>query len=333
MGPCGSKNRLAAVLPSMTGGGVASTGCAGLRGPCKRKIAARPHPASAAQGWHARLAARLRFNFPCLECAAMMATIAAYRTVAMDLPRSLEQIAADPVNARQSKDYLARISDVKSVDDFMRDDRVLTYALKAHGLEEMTYAKAFIRKVLEEGIDGEGAFANKLADSRYRDLAETFNFARHGAATTVFTRAQAGTVEKFNRQALEVQAGADNEGVRLALYFERRAPKIDNTYDILADPALARVARTLAGLPESIGAIDVDKQAAMIEWRIDISEFRQPEKLSRLIERFTALWDVESGGSAIGSTADELSLFNAPALIGPDGDTLLALQGWRGALG
>jgi hypothetical protein len=265
-----------------------------------------------------------------VEKTAMMATIAAYKAVAQDLPRSLERMAADPVIAQQTKTYLERIGAVRSLDDFMRDERVLSYALKAHGLEDMAYAKAFIRKVLEEGIDGDDTFANKLSDNRYRELAATFNFARYGATALTFTRAQEGTVDKFNRQALEVDAGTGNEGVRLALYFQRRAPEVGNVYDILADPALARVAQTLAGLPESIGAIDVDKQAAMIEWRLDIGDFKDAGKLDRMIERFTALWDVANASTAPAS--DELALFGAPALIGPDGDTLLALQGWRGVL-
>ena len=112
---------------------------------------------------------------------------------------------------------------MKSIDDFLADDRLFTYAMKAFGLGDMAYAKAFMRKVLEGGIDANESFANSLADKRYRDFAETFNFARYGEATTVFTRAGQGTVDNYVRQALEENAGAQNEGVRLALYFQRKA--------------------------------------------------------------------------------------------------------------
>lgn len=257
-----------------------------------------------------------------------MATISTYAAINANFERSLNRIADEPANARASADYLKRISTIKTVDAFLKDDRVFNYALKAHGLEDMVYAKAFIRKVLEEGTDGATKFANQLADPRYKELAETFNFARYGETATIFSRAQTGTVAKFNRQSLEVEAGLENEGVRLALYFQRQAPKAENTYDLIADPALARVIQVAAGLPQSIGLLDVDKQVAMIEWRVDFSSLKQPDKLARLIERFTALWDVEQQSPIL---TDTTTLFSDSSIIGPDGDTLLALQNWRSA--
>jgi hypothetical protein len=41
---------------------------------------------------------------------------------------------------------------VKSVDDLLKNDRLYQYAMKAHGLEDMTYAKAFMKKVLESDL-------------------------------------------------------------------------------------------------------------------------------------------------------------------------------------
>ena len=49
--------------------------------------------------------------------------------------------------------YLKHIGDVKSIDDFIKDTRLFNYAMKAFGLEDMAYAKAFMRKVLVEGVE------------------------------------------------------------------------------------------------------------------------------------------------------------------------------------
>jgi hypothetical protein len=94
-------------------------------------------------------------------------TYTSYNLIARDLPRSIERIASQPQVARESEYYLKRISEIKSIDEFMADTRVFNYAMKAHGLEDMNYAKAFMRKVLTEGVDKEDAFANQLADSKY----------------------------------------------------------------------------------------------------------------------------------------------------------------------
>ncbi len=49
--------------------------------------------------------------------------------------------------------YKENIGNVKTVDEFLDDYRLYSYAMKAHGLEDMTYAKAFMRKVLESDLN------------------------------------------------------------------------------------------------------------------------------------------------------------------------------------
>jgi flagellar basal body rod protein FlgG len=221
-------------------------------------------------------------------------TYTSYNLIARDLPRSIERIASQPQVARESEYYLKRISEIKSIDEFMADTRVFNYAMKAHGLEDMNYAKAFMRKVLTEGVDKEDAFANQLADSKYKEFAETFNFARNGETATIFNKAQQGTVDKYHRLTLEEEAGVDNTGVRLALYFERTAPELDSVYGILADTALYEVVRTALGIPAEIAASDIDKQAEMLKSRLDIEDFKDPEKLNTFMQRFTALWELDN---------------------------------------
>jgi hypothetical protein len=160
-----------------------------------------------------------------------------------------------------------------------------------------------MKKVLAEGIDGRNSFANRLTDGRYRDFVETFNFARYGPATTSFERTQRGSVDRYLRQTLEEVAGAENEGVRLALYFERRAPDIPSTYGILADPALLKVVETALGLPATMAGGDIDRMADAISRRLDVSDFKDPRKLQRFLERFTTMWDLSNQPAALPGSA------------------------------
>jgi hypothetical protein len=242
------------------------------------------------------------------------------------LTRSLQTTAERPDIARQTQYYLKKIGTVKSIDAFLADDRLFRYAMKAHGLEEMSYAKAFMRKVLEEGVDADDSFANTLTDSRYREFAETFNFQRYGETATVFERTQQGTVDKYYRQSLEEDAGARDEGVRLALYFERKAPEAESVLELLADRALLRVAQTIAGLSEATGALDIDRQAALISRRLDIEDLKDPEKLQQLITRFTSLWEAQRQPDFSSSNA---ILIGAQISFGISGDLLASIQNLR----
>ncbi|MFN4272526.1 MAG: DUF1217 domain-containing protein [Aliihoeflea sp.] len=253
----------------------------------------------------------------------MINTYTGYQLITRDLDVSIKRVQSQPMVQRETEYYLENITKVKSIDDFLGNDRLFRYAMKAHGMEDMTYAKAFIRKALEEGIDNRDSFANKLTDTRYKSLVETFNFERHGENTTIFDRAQQGTVDKYLRQVLEEDAGSQNEGVRLALYFERKASQIDSAYNILGDPALATVVRTMLGLPDAIAQLDVDKQAALIESRINLEDFKDPKKLAEMITRFTSLWEVNNPSTPPQSMIT--NLFQPPMQFGISADVLMTI--------
>lgn len=254
----------------------------------------------------------------------MISTLVSYKLASEDIATTIKRVSEQPVVARDVEYYLENIGKVDTIEDLTSDYRLFSFAMKAHGLSDMTYAKAFMEKVLEEGIDDDNAFANTLSDSRYAEFAKTFNFKSFGEATTSFTKTQQGVVDKYLRQTLEEQAGDENQGVRLALYFERKAETVENFYQILADPALSQVVRTTLGLPDSFATVDIDKQVELISDRIDLETLADPDKLDELLERFTALWDVDHSteSQAVSQIAQ---LFNTSAQFGISEDLMLQI--------
>ena len=254
----------------------------------------------------------------------MVSTYTSYQMITRDLDLSLKRVESQPFVQRETEYYLENIENVKSIDEFVEDRRLFNYAMKAFGLEDMAYAKAFMVKLLEEGVEDSGSFANTLSDQRYKDFAETFDFARYGETTTVFDRTRQGTVDKYLRQTLEQDAGETNEGVRLALYFERKAPELTSMYGILADTALAKVVRTSFGLPESFALLDIDKQVEILGKKLDIEDLADPEELSKFLTRFTSMWEIDNPTT---SSVSNLSiLFGQPAEYGISTDVLLTMQ-------
>lgn len=367
-----------------------------------------------------------------------MNTLTSYQLISRDLSRSIDRIEAQPMVKRETEYYLANIGKVKSVEEFLKDDRLFRYAMKAHGLEEMTYAKAFMKKALEGGVSDKNSFANKLTDKRYaefvrsynfadlgkdatsynmanqptvarytlwatqagvppsnpvlkedndyftanigkvksikefvnndklyqyamkaygladkigekdlmiemleggiddpnspanvspdkrfKEFVSVFNFVRNGEKTTSEVAAKQPAVDKYMRQTLEQDAGQQNEGVRLALYFARSAHKINNPFDILADKALATVVRTALGLPDSLATADIDRQAKMFEERLDFEDFKDPAKLEKFVTRFTALWEIKNPSSP---QAGPALLIGQTAAQGISIDALMTLQ-------
>jgi hypothetical protein len=243
--------------------------------------------------------------------------------------KSLSLVAKKPDVSRENDYFLANIGKVKSIDDFLKDYRLYSYAMKAYGLSDMTYAKALMRKVLTEGIADPKSFANKLSDPRFREFAAAFNFAALGANATQTAAATTGTATQYVQQTMEQDAGDQNQGLQLALYFARKAASIKNPFQILADKALTQVVQTALGLSPTVSSGDIDAQAAMISKMVKISDFQDPAKVTKFVQRFAAMWDASQATSDISngtSTNPVLILTGQAQTTGMDSDLLSKLQ-------
>jgi hypothetical protein len=219
--------------------------------------------------------------------------------------------------------FLETIGSVESIDDLLNDPRLLDYALRAYRIEGLELSRTELARLLEDGTADPDSRANRHSDENVAKFVSAFDFARLGERTTSHVAAVDDTVSSYMRQSLEQDAGSSNEGVRLALYFERKAPEIASFYSILADPALAAVVRTALGLPESMAQADLDRQVAAMEKRLDIEDLQDPEKLGKFLTRFSAMWDV-ANNSATSSPAAIL-LSPSPG-FGISADTLMAIS-------
>jgi hypothetical protein len=252
----------------------------------------------------------------------MVSLIATYNRLSSNMAQSIRRVSEQPQIKREAEYYAAHIGSIKSADEFMNNTRLYNFALKAFGLEDMQYAKAFVRKVLKEGVDDPEAFSLQLSDQRFREFATAFNFKRYQSATTSFDRVQKGTIDMFLRNSLETQSGQENEALRLSLYFERKAKTVTTAFSILADKALYQVARTAFGFPDAISSVDIDKQAKLLNDRIDVSKLGDATYVKKIITRFLARYEAKSGTAQPSAATTILSGSGASV----DMSTILSLQ-------
>src|SRR5215470_6579319 len=168
----------------------------------------------------------------------MLNALTSLQLVEHNLARSQAATAADPAVKRASADYLARIKSITTAKDFVQDYPLFSFAMKAYGLSDLIYAKAFMEKVMDGGVSNPKSLANELSDPRFKAFAQAFDFGDKGAAATTNDAVNAATVAKYVEQTLEDNVGQQNQGAQLALYFQRQAPQITSGMQILADKAL-----------------------------------------------------------------------------------------------
>jgi hypothetical protein len=219
-------------------------------------------------------------------------TTTTYLAVSQNLPRYQAMTAAEPAVRAATAYYEANIGSATSIQAFVGNYRLLSYALDAYGLGDQINSTALITKVLEGGVSNPKSLANTLPDSRWKAFASAFNFAAGGATPPSSASVVQTTTNDYLEQQLESDQGAQDVGVQLALYFQRVAPTVTSEYGILADPNLLQVATTIMGLSPSIGG---DLQPQTLSELMPISDLQDPAKLQQLTERFTAMYDATYG--------------------------------------
>ena len=218
---------------------------------------------------------------------------------------STEQPALRAQAEKDAVYYRNAIADVGSVTELLKDRRMVDILLVSKGLDPAKVTTDYLRKIFGSDLTDAKSFANTESDPRFAEIAASFNFDEQG---NVARLAQIGpqkrdqlleTQNNYLQQNLETQQGDANPGVRLALYFQRKAGDITSAYDILADKALAEVFRTTYGLPDSVGSMAVDQQAKVVEKYLNLKDLTDPAKLAKLLNRFSVMYDLKNGSQKV----------------------------------
>lgn len=203
------------------------------------------------------------------------------------------------------------ISKATSIDDILGDARVVKFIGTAFGDPKIT-AKT-LKSVLTSDLTDMKSTANSLG-TKYAKIAAAFEFTTKGTvarepAVAAQSRASiAATNSAYLENTIETQAGADNPGTQLALYFVQKAPTLTNAYQILGDKALLKFAQTVLNLPASTSAGNIDAQARQITSGIKFADLADPKKLNALVSKFTVLYDIANPAAS----QDNVSLLFAP---------------------
>ncbi|KQV68196.1 DUF1217 domain-containing protein [Rhizobium sp. Root1220] len=223
-------------------------------------------------------------------------------TMGMDDGSLKDKAAKDATTAVNN--FAKGMAEVKSLDDFLKNDKLTSFVLKANGFDPKKFDEETLRKIFTSDPSDPKSYLNTKAESAFKDIVADFNFDTKGDLTRAKigavqnTGAEDRTQQSYLQQTLETQQGETNDGVRLALYFTRKAPGITSLYSILGDKALFQVITTTYSLPTGISGMDVDKQVGLLKKFVNLSDLQDPKKVDKLMKRFTAMYDLQNNSNS-----------------------------------
>ncbi len=247
------------------------------------------------------------------------------------------QTFASSSKATDEAYFREKIATVTSAEELVGDYRLLRVVADAFGLSEDTGKKYLLTRVLAEGSSDDDALANKLSDKRYLALSRAFGF---GEGEVLKVRA-AGFADRIlvaaRENAFQDAVGAQNTSLGLALKVRDELPALasaetsDRTkwYSILGSTSMRTVFEGTFGLPDSISAIDIDRQAEIFEDKSKIylgvsgaADLADPDTVEKLIRLYLLRAD---SGASTATRSSALTLLQG----GGDASSLLSILAKR----
>jgi len=234
---------------------------------------------------------------------ASQAAFPIYQALTQSRDKQFASFEKQPLIQREAAYFLEEAKKVTTVEEFLDDRRLLSVALSAFGLEEELQYLGRIKKVLTEFTEDKDSLVNKLIDPRYKEIAEKFQFDILGTFNLGVTSFLTDIVDKYKTNEFEKFLGDQNSALREAEYFRRNVGKVENTFNILGDKVLREVVTFGLQLPREIVLQSIDKQKSLIDNRVDIEKFKDPDFVDDFIRKYLILKDAQASqdGFAFGA--------------------------------
>jgi hypothetical protein len=224
--------------------------------------------------------------------------------------------------------FATNMPGVTDLSAFLKDKKLTDFVLTANGMDPKTVKADTLKKAFTSDPANAKSFINSTDGAKFKAIVDAFNFGTDGKLvdSKLGAAQNKGALDATNdlylHQTLESQEGQTNDGVRLALYFQRQAPNINSVYDIMADSALYSVITTTYSLPSAISSMDVDAQAKLLKKFINVDDLHDDKKLNRLMQRFSVQYDLKNNN---GGSSSALSILQPSRSVGVSADTLLSI--------
>jgi hypothetical protein len=213
--------------------------------------------------------------------------------------QSISLTAAQPDVKRAMNAFVAGVGGAKTVQQMLANPAVMKVLLTANGLADQVPYTALAQKALQSNVNDPRSLANKLADTRWKPVVKTYDFANKGLSVIqdpkVINTITSAYAEVTWRQSLD----AGTPGLSNALTFRKQASTITSVDQILGDPVMRKVVTTALNIPLEIAFQPLQAQEKAISARLDIGKFKDPKFVESFVQRYlvAANTNVTSGST------------------------------------
>lgn len=215
------------------------------------------------------------------------------------------QTAKDPEVARDVASFRKAVGEAKDVNSLLSNPAAMKVLLTANGLADQISYSALAKKALLSDPSDTNSLVNKLSDTRWKTVAQTFDFATKGLSVIKDSKVLDSIANGYAEAAWRQSLDKATPGLSNALTFRSQASTITSVDQILGDSVLREVVTTALGIPKQIAFQELPAQEQAISSRLDITKLKDPKFVENFVQRYLVAASTNSTQS--GST-DIMSL-------------------------
>jgi Protein of unknown function (DUF1217) len=234
--------------------------------------------------------------------------VTALQSAEQNQTKAIQTTAKQSDVQRAVNAFTAAVSSAKTVKQLLANPAVMQVLLTANGLADQIPYTALAQKTLQSNLSDPKSLANKLTDTRWKTVVQTFDFANKGLSVIQDPKVIGTLTSAYAEVTWRHSLDAATPGLSNALTFRSEASKITSIDQILGDPVMRNVVTTALGIPLQIAFQPIGAQEKAISTQLDIKKFKDPKFVESFVQRYLIAASASATGTNTSTTPDMTSL-------------------------
>lgn len=212
--------------------------------------------------------------------------VTALQTAEQNETREIAATAAEPQIARAVAAFETAVQKAKTPGQLLADPAVLQVLLTANGLGDQTSYGALAKQVLLSSPNDPKSLVNKISDTRWLPVVQTYNFASQGLAVIQNPKVMAAIENGYAEYSWLNSLDQVTPGLSNALTFLKQASSFTSVDQLLGNQVAFHVVTGALGIPEQIVFQPLEAEEKAVAARLNVTKLQDPKFVQDFVERY-----------------------------------------------
>lgn len=233
--------------------------------------------------------------------------VAALNAAEANQTADVKQTAAQSDVQTAIAQFTKAVNGAKSVGQLLANPAVLNVLLTAGGLSDQIGNTVLATKVLTSNLNDPNSLANQISDTRWKTLAQTYDFNTNGLAALQNPKTLAAVANGYAQITWENGQDQVTPGLSNALAFIQQAGTVTLVDQILGNTTLRTVVTGALNIPAEIAVQPLPAQEQAITAGLDIARLKDPKYVQQLAQQYLINNNINNNSAASSSSSSSPS--------------------------